>query len=244
MDHHPTADPDEDPLAGRFARYLAANGERLGRRAKAFVLGYGGEAVEPLIALACDGRYDGEDSFGEGWVSIHAVHLLGEIGDLRAAQPLIERLADLDPMDILYSAVVHTLSNLGPDVAEPALHACDVTGGEHLRAALADVLAACGARDERILPILLERLEQEPEHGVGCLGEYGDPAALPAIYEALRAWLADPPDTVLGIGGVHDFLNAIEDLGGTVPEDLASAVDAQEAAQERERERFLRGARR
>jgi hypothetical protein len=47
------------------------------------------------------------------------------------------------------------------------------------------VLAALGARDPRILELLLERLAADPDDGAFLLGVYGDPAAIPTLEKAL-----------------------------------------------------------
>lgn len=46
-------------------------------------------------------------------------------------------------------------------------------------------LGSKGVRDERILALLLDRLEYDMREGALCLGLYGDPAAIPALEELL-----------------------------------------------------------
>ncbi len=52
---------------------------------------------------------------------------------------------------------------------------------------VAFALAGLGARDPRVLEVLLKRLEAEPSEGAILLGLYGDPAARPALEKALAA---------------------------------------------------------
>src|SRR5579884_3352422 len=52
---------------------------------------------------------------------------------------------------------------------------------------VAFALAGLAVRDERILPILLERLEYEPAMGSLAVGTYGDPAGLPALEKMLAS---------------------------------------------------------
>src|SRR5207248_6910266 len=55
------------------------------------------------------------------------------------------------------------------------------------------LLASLGVRDPRILEILLARLRDDPVEGAHCLSAYGDPAAIPALREAMKGaedWLA------------------------------------------------------
>src|SRR5581483_2255843 len=52
---------------------------------------------------------------------------------------------------------------------------------------VAFALAGLGVRDERILPILYERLEYDPIMGALDLGAYGDPAAVSALEKMLAS---------------------------------------------------------
>jgi hypothetical protein len=59
------------------------------------------------------------------------------------------------------------------------------------RKAIANVLSGLGVRDARILPILIETLEDDVMLGAGLLAEYGDPAALPDLEAALNGFEPD-----------------------------------------------------
>lgn len=73
------------------------------------------------------------------------------------------------------------------------------------------LLASLGVRDERILEVLLDRLEFDAGDGAFCLGLYGDPAAKPA----LEKMLADipPEDQQLH----REFTFAIEQIDEAKP---------------------------
>ena len=71
---------------------------------------------------------------------------------------------------------------------------------------VAFTLAGLGIRDDRILRVLLDRLEYDPADGAMSLAVYGDPAAIPEIRKMLDAIPAE--DTSLR----RDLTEAIEDL--------------------------------
>ena len=70
---------------------------------------------------------------------------------------------------------------------------------------VAFALAAFRIRDDRVLRILLDRLEYDTGDGALCLGLYGDPAARPA----LEKMLAEVEDEHLK----SDISDAMEQLG-------------------------------
>jgi len=57
--------------------------------------------------------------------------------------------------------------------------------GEELGEDVAFLLAGLRVRDERVLALLLDRLEYDAADGAFCLGLYGDPAAKPALEKML-----------------------------------------------------------
>ncbi|MEZ4266187.1 MAG: hypothetical protein R3F39_07395 [Myxococcota bacterium] len=234
----PAATPDPAALR-RLTQFLAANGSKLGKRARAVVDEYGDDAVPLLIALACDRDLGDEEALGGGYVPIHAVTLLGERGDARAVEPLLELVEQLDLDSIIYGTCIDALGKFGEALVEPALALHARTKRADARTAVAEALSDCGVKDERIFSILCDRLTRDPEVAVTALTAYGDPAALPSIYEALRVYLSKPREVPMGIGGINAFRRALEVLGGTMPPDLEAAAAAQRALQERARTKFL-----
>jgi len=78
--------------------------------------------------------------------------------------------------------------------------------GEESGGEVAFILSGLGVRDERILRLLLERLEYDAADGGLCLGLYGDAAAIPAI-EKMIAELS-PEDTEIR----QELQNAIDEI--------------------------------
>jgi hypothetical protein len=97
--------------------------------------------------------------------------------------PFLVQFIKEDPEDVP-DDVVHALVDNAPQALEPLLqlHAEleETAAGE-----VAFILANLGIRDPRILNILLERLEYDLSDTLLLLDMYGDPAALPAIAQAV-----------------------------------------------------------
>ena len=88
--------------------------------------------------------------------------------------------------------------------------------GEERGGEVAFVLAGLGVRDQRILKILLDRLEYDVTDGGLCLGLYGDPAAIPAIEEMMSK--LSPEDAEIR----RELQNAIEEIRSHDPNAAAT----------------------
>lgn len=95
---------------------------------------------------------------------------------------------------------------LGQPALEPLLKLYEELGEEQ-GGEVAFILAGLGVRDDRVLRILLERLEYDATDGGMCLGLYGDPAAIAAI-EKMKAEV--PADD---IELRRELQNAIDEIG-------------------------------
>ena len=109
-----------------------------------------------------------------------------------------------DPEEVPDEAV-ETLAELGAPALEPLLALYDELE-ETESSEVAFILANLKVKDERILKILLDRLEYDLSDTAMLLGIYGDPAAIPAL-EAAAADLTET-DTQLN----KDIAEAIETL--------------------------------
>lgn len=106
-------------------------------------------------------------------------------------------------------------------VVEPALAALEETGEgeqqEAYRDALLGILAESGVRDDRILEVLVDALEDNPELGASNLSIYGDPRAVEPLSELLDRTAVDTSDTSLMNNHVIvEVSEAIFQLGGTL----------------------------
>jgi SEC-C motif len=80
--------------------------------------------------------------------------------------------------------VINALQEIGEPSIEPLLEFYKETGAEEDSDA-GFLLGSLGIRDPRILEVLIERLKSDPVDAGHCLATYGDPAAIPAIREAI-----------------------------------------------------------
>lgn len=211
---------------------LVSAGERLAGTVAQQILRRGHAVIPALIEILEDEDLAQEDARGGGYAPIHAATILAELNAGDVIEPMLRVLARCDPMDILYSTLIHALESLGPRVLEPALAAYAAAESEDQRAAIVNVLSGLNVRDDRILPILLKMLEDDVELGAGLLAEYGDPAALPYLSAALDGCEPDDRGGLLVNQEVIELEAAIDELGGVLTEEQKGKVRAVKAARE------------
>jgi len=217
---------------GELVAWLSGGGERLTEAVSGPILLRGRTVVPALVEILEDEELAQADAPGDGYAPIHAATLLGALQAAEAAGPMLRVLGRCDPMDILYSKLIHTLESLGAAVLEPALAAHAAAGSADQRQAIACVLAGLGVRDDRVLAVLRRALEEQAELGAGLLAEYGDPAALPQLSAALDASAVDEGGGLLANQEIIELDAAIEELGGVLTEEQRSKVGTVVAARD------------
>ncbi|MFT4978549.1 MAG: hypothetical protein ACI8S6_004459, partial [Myxococcota bacterium] len=126
-----------------------------------------------------------------------------------------------DPSDILFSEVELALTEQGSAASAPVLDYLQDSPDEQ-RDRLLSLVARAGVRDERIRDLLIEAMPSNPMLLASAAAQYGDPALLPALSQALdRTPTPDPdPDTFFASFGerqnIVELTAAIEELGGTL----------------------------
>jgi hypothetical protein len=222
-------------------RLLLIEGRRhLNREERRAVLALGAEAVPPLIAMLTDASLQPEDSPGDGYARERAASLLGDLGAVEAIEPMLDVLRTTDGLTATHEAVLEAIVRLGPAVLEPVLLAYAGSTDPKLRFSLASALSRMGHHDPRILSALVEYLPENPDHGAGCLADYGDPAALPALHAALAAQPVDRSPSLLGNHEIIELCAAIEDLGGTLAPSQEAKRAQVDALRERQRAELFR----
>ena len=154
----------------------------------------GADAVEPLLAIACDGE-PWQDDERDHWARRHALMLLMEVGDERTVAPMLALVLTLWPENgwLVADGALQALEALGAPALEPMLAAIEQTQDRHTREALIGALAQLGVRDPRIWSQLVAQLTREPACAATNLADYGDEAALPSLHEALANAPIRPP---------------------------------------------------
>jgi len=141
----------------------------------------GPEAKEAVPELIQSLKYYANVETGDGIIPVRSsiAKTLGQIGDLRAIQPLIEILASNDPVTISESA------SLGPSY-QPV----ERTSHE----AVAEALGMFGPQAKEAVPYIIPLLKYPvdfhlkftPGYAAKALGQIQDPVAIPALIEAIE----------------------------------------------------------
>jgi hypothetical protein len=149
-----------------------------------------------------------------------AIAGLGEL-QVVSAIPLIVRACEVaDDIVDLHDVAGQALAAMGAAGIEALLEAHAHTKNAATRRTLEYALVELGARDERILTLLRRVLGEHPDHGATLLSVYGDPAALPALEDALgRFEIGSNGDGPFANHAVIELVGAIEGLGGVVSDD-------------------------
>lgn len=131
------------------------------------------------------------------------------------ALPFLISYIKEDPEEIPDEAV-ETLVALGPSALEPLLALYgemeESAGGE-----VAFILASLRIRDERVLRLLLDRIEFDLADTALLLEVYGDPAAIPAIDAAAAELGKDDKDLRAELGRVTEILSQGDRVTTTQP---------------------------
>lgn len=165
------------------------------------------DAIPELIEIARDRQNWADDSEGDGWASIHAVDVLGELRAPEAAPVLIDILAQTDAMDILHDRAGVALKAIGTPAGRAVLDTLRYTRNRDLKQSLAAVAGAVG-RDEPETFDTLARLYDELSWDelrlfvVWSLADLGDPRAIPLLE---RAW-QDPKMPDIDVADVAEAL--------------------------------------
>jgi hypothetical protein len=213
-----------DEFDENLLKRLRRCGKNLPDRLRIEIASYGERGVRPLCAVLG----------ANGWGPVHAVRLIGEMGAERAIGPLMQALHETEIGDPLHEEIHHVLEGLGEHVVEPMLLAHDAFRGEEVQDCFAEVLAAAGVRDDRILALLLGMLETGDAVLAACLlAEYGDPRVLPTLSRAFDGTTIEDPAPAFRNQLVLEIASAIKDLGGRLTPSQDAHVERAHAAHRR-----------
>src|SRR5574342_616833 len=226
------AEAARQDLRDELVARLASGGKLLADPDARAIRDLGRSAIPALVDILEDDELARSDAPGGGHIPLPAVTLLVDLGAAEAIEAMFRVLARCDPMDILYSNLIHALESFGPPALEPALAAHAAARSRDQRMAVAEVLSGLHARDDRIFQILLRTLGEDVVLGAGSLAKYGDPAALPYLGAALDACELDRSGGLLANQDVIEIEAAIEELGGSLSVRQRAKVRAVQAARE------------
>lgn len=190
------------------------------------ILLLGAEAVGPLVEILRDEPLADVMAPGGGFPPVHAARLLAKLGAPEAVLPLVRRLMQTEPGELLYDTLLSSLRDFGSEAAPEALGALVLARDEDERLGLLCVLARCGHRDERIFTALLEQLEVDVTQGAMNLGNYGDARALPALVRQLDGCpVEEENDDLFANQTAIELASAIERLGGKLDAERSEKVE-------------------
>ncbi|MFY0572348.1 SEC-C metal-binding domain-containing protein [Archangium lansingense] len=200
-----------------LVRGILEHGEKLPESLHSDILSLGTAAVAPLVELLLDESLAGTEAQGAGHAPIHAVELLTQLKAPEAIAPMVRRLMDTEPGEVLYDELLYALEELGPAVAPAALEALASARDEAERFGLLSVLSHSGVKDERIYAALLEQLQEDSVAAAMNLALYGDSRAIEPLGAALTAHEVDEnAEDLFANQTVIELQLAIEKLGGTL----------------------------
>lgn len=203
---------------------LRATKKDLPAKLREDILALGNEVVQPLIEILLDDELGLEDSTAEGWPPIHAVELLADLKADAAIEPMLDLLVKVDLDAIIYTRLEQRLPEFGADVLEPALERLNHSDEEGAESLVA-VLANLGIKDQRIFDAISEIFDDDIVLGALYFGDYGDPAALPDIEDAIAEFAPDflRPHWRMDL---NELLDVHQRLGGVLDDELQDHVDA------------------
>jgi hypothetical protein len=137
-------------------------------------------------------------------------------------QPMLSVLAHIEWETYLANAIANGLAEMGEAVFEPALAAHAASEDAENRFSLCEVLACCGAKDERIFALLRDFFMQDADLGATLFAIYGDPQALPYLTKELAAYESEHGDVAWAPEDLpSELVHAITELGGTLTAEQA-----------------------
>ncbi len=232
--HYPAAPEAAGPASPQeLVRHLRGYEGVLPEAVRRPLVAAGAPMVPALIALVEDALAD--DQTDLGWAPLHAVDLLGALGDARAL-PVLLRCLDLeDALDLRVEQAEAALRTLGARALEDCVAAYAASPRDAFRDRLAGVMSQWGLHDERLYAVLLDTLQRTPELGANYLVDYGDARALDVLAQTFEALPIRAGDNPLANHVFIELRCAIEELGGH----LTAAQQRKFAQADAARRRFV-----
>ena len=219
MDHHNSPANPEPPSTvspQELLQHLRGYEGELPEAMRRPLVAAGATVVPALIALVEEALAD--DYADLGWAPLHAVAILGALGDARAVPVLLRCLDQEDELDLLGQQATAALLALGALALDRCIVAYAMAPRDAFRDRLAGVMSQRGIHNERIYAVLLDTLHRAPELGANDLVEYGEARALDVLVQTFDALPSLEGDNPLANHVFIELRHAIEDLGGHLTE--------------------------
>jgi hypothetical protein len=203
------------------------------------ILALGPAAIEPLLEILEDEEMLAEDGPGDGWVSIHAAALLGELR-AEAAIPALIGLLGEDPDAIIPNVAAFALEKIGEPAIEPLLEAAERAEDEFEEGLIAEVLSWSSRKDDRIFALLMRLYRADPEPNMGNLARYGDPRAIPELIQLLESYTPDEELSSMTGQVVIELRYALKELGAELTAAQQALLEQHLAQRIADREEYAR----
>jgi HEAT repeat protein len=230
------------PTASELVQRLGSFGSDLPNAVTTKIVALGREEVTPLLLRLLDESGDGTDteapSRGDDcaecgdqhehreWARFHAVDLLAQLHEPAAIEPMLKVLERTPSDQPLHDKIIERLPDFGGAALDLVVAALARIPKEAETAeSLCCILSALGVRDARILQALTDLLKVHPRAAAMYLGDYGDPAACPALLAVIAAAEPDVEDSAERLA-FFDLLDVYASLGGALPADVKARIDA------------------
>ena len=182
------------------------------------IVKHGQAVVPPLLDVLQDRSLVDEDLTGASCAPIHALVALSELRATEAIPAMLALLAQPQINDLAAHEISVAMNGMGVAVVEPVFEAHAACTDPMVLWDLESLLVNSGAREPRILDVLVRALDRNLEMAATLLVDYGDPAALEHLHRSLDHLELDEDDE-----GVHwksrtafVLIDAILKLGGTL----------------------------
>lgn len=227
-------------LHARLFRDLCACGEHLSPAARKAVLAEGDAALPVLCALLGDDTLHAPDAPGQGYVPLHAVELLGEIGAASAVPALLDALATADPLDYIWTDVINAVERIGPGALDAVLERLAVTPAAMVRSGLCEILGKVGRGSPAARDAVLAMLDFDPMIAAMALARLGDPAVVPALQAKMLSIELQDSARLMPNQEMFELEAALLKLGGEIPPEARAKLDLVGVQREAQRQQLLR----
>ena len=181
----------------------------------------GAPAVDPLIAALADSDFD---------LRVNAIEALGEIGDARAVEPLLQALK----VDAICISAAVALCRVGDERGLDPLTNALADRNVFVRVNAVEALGQIGRANtiEPLIYALRDTAAEIRDSAVAALVRLGQPAVLPLIgalgnqHPSVRSCAARALSQIGDVGCVHWLVNALSDTDIMVRKDAGLALGA------------------